>query len=111
MAVRLNGPKADGKAYAFNFEFTDTRQNYELTLENCVLNYFPDRSNPAPTATLKLATLDFKLLMLQIKDAATLMGEGKLEIDGEALAFAELAGLFDRFSPRWPIVTPRPAWS
>ncbi|MEQ8746050.1 alkyl sulfatase dimerization domain-containing protein [Pyruvatibacter sp.] len=111
MAVRLNGPKADGKAYAFNFEFTDTGEAYELTLENCVLNYFPNRSNPKPTATLKLSTLNFKLLMLQIKDAATLMGEGALAIDGEALAFAELAGLFDRFSPKWPIVTPRPAWS
>ncbi len=110
MAVRLNGPKADGKAYAFNFAFTDTGETYELTLENCVLNYFPGRANPKPTATLKLASLDFKLLMLQIKDAATLMGEGKLEIDGEALAFAELAGLFDRFTPRWPIMTPRPAW-
>ncbi|MEP0067960.1 alkyl sulfatase dimerization domain-containing protein [Pyruvatibacter sp.] len=111
MAVRLNGPKADGKTFAFNFEFTDTKESYELTLENCVLNYFPGRSNPSPTATLKLATLDFKLLMLQVRDAATLMGEGKLEIEGEALAFAELAGFFDKFNPRWPIVTPRPAWS
>jgi len=110
MAVRLNGPKADGKTYSFNFEFTDTGTDYSLTLENCVLHYFPGRKAAHPTATLRLSERDFKFLILQLRDAAELMGAGRLEIDGAAQAFAELAGLFDRFTPRWPIVTPRPAW-
>lgn len=111
MAIRLNGPKAEGRAFAFNFDFTDIGEVWSLTLENSVLHAFPNRPHAAPTATLKLTARDFKLLMTQIVDAPTLIGEGRLAIDGDASAFAELAGLFDRFTPRWPIVTPRPAWS
>lgn len=110
MAVRLNGPKADGKAYAFNFDFTDTGEKYTLTLGNCVLNTFPGRHDANPTATLRISSLDFKLLMLRVRDAGDLMGDGRLVIEGDALAFADLGSLFDQFSPRWPIVTPRPAW-
>ena len=110
MAVRLNGPKADGRTYAFNFDFTDIGEVWALTLENCVLHAFAKKPHAAPTATLRLSARDFKLLMTQIVDAATLMGEGRLAIEGDGAAFADLAGLFDRFSPRWPIVTPRPAW-
>lgn len=111
MAVRLNGPKAEGKAYAFNLAFGDIGETWALTLENSVLHHYPKKPAAKPTATLKLTSVDFKRLMLQVTDAGTLMNEGKLEFEGDAAAFADLAGLFDRFNPRWPIVTPRPAWS
>ncbi len=110
MAVRLNGPKAEGKSYAFNLAFGDIGETWALTLENSVLHHYPKKPAAKPTATLKLTSVDFKRLMLQVTDAGTLMNEGKLEFEGDAAAFADLAGLFDRFNPRWPIVTPRPAW-
>lgn len=110
MAVRLNGPKAEGKTMAFNFAFSDIGETWSLTLQNSVLFFYPNKPHDAPTATLTLTARDFKLLMTQIADAGTLMNEGRLAIDGDAMAFADLAGLFDRFTPRWPIVTPRPAW-
>jgi alkyl sulfatase BDS1-like metallo-beta-lactamase superfamily hydrolase len=75
-----------------------------------VLNTFPSRHDANPTATLRISSLDFKLLMLRVRDAGDLMGDGRLVIEGDALAFADLGSLFDQFSPRWPIVTPRPAW-
>ena len=74
MAVRLNGPKAADKSFAFNLEFPDLGRTYALTLGNGVLNYFPDRPSAEPTATLKLNSLDFKLLMLQKVNAADLLG-------------------------------------
>ena len=61
-------------------------------------------------ATLSISELNFKLLMVGQKDAMTLMSDGELEIDGDAGALAQLAGLFDQFERRFPIVTPRPAW-
>jgi alkyl sulfatase BDS1-like metallo-beta-lactamase superfamily hydrolase len=107
MAVRLNGPRAANKNFAFNLEFPDLGRTYALTLGNGVLNYFPDRPSENPTATLKLDSIDFKLLMLQQKNAADLLEAGKLEFSGDAGKFAELADLFDQFNPRFPIVTPR----
>ena len=46
-----------------------------------------------------------------LSDAPTLMGEGKLAIDGDAGVLLALAGLFDQFERRFPIVTPRPDWN
>ena len=43
-------------------------------------------------------------------DAMNLMSEGELEIDGDASVLIQLAGLFDQFERRFPLVTPRPAW-
>jgi alkyl sulfatase BDS1-like metallo-beta-lactamase superfamily hydrolase len=38
MSVMLNGPKADGKNFTLNIEFTDLQQTYVLELENAVLH-------------------------------------------------------------------------
>ncbi|XOV87038.1 MAG: alkyl/aryl-sulfatase [Pseudomonadota bacterium] len=109
MAVRLNGERADGVELNLNLEFTDAEATL-MTIENAVLHAFPGKSHPSPTATLKIASGDFKRLMMGLADAASLLGEGKLEIDGDAGGLAQLAGLFDQFERRFPIVTPREAW-
>ena len=44
LAVRLNGPKAADRAYAFDLRFTDLGERYLLEVENGVLNYTKDAS-------------------------------------------------------------------
>src|SRR6201990_690433 len=39
LGVRLNGPKAEGKHTVLNWNFTDTKEKFVLTLENCALTY------------------------------------------------------------------------
>src|SRR5205085_11530271 len=39
MAVRLNGPRSEGKTALINWNFTDTQQQYELTMEKSMLTY------------------------------------------------------------------------
>ena len=48
MAVRLNGPKAEGKIYTVNIIFTDLNESYQLKLENSVLHH--RRSTPGSQA-------------------------------------------------------------
>ena len=107
MAVRLNGERARDVSLAINLSFTDLSENWLLSVENGVLHGFPNRSAENPTAKLTLSSLDFKALMVGITDGMTLINEGKLEVEGDAGALAQLAELFDQFLRRYPIVTPR----
>ena len=109
MAIRLNGEKADGIALHINIEFTDSEATL-LSIENSVLHAFTGRQHESPTATMKISEMDYKRLMMGITDAVQLMESGALEIDGDVNAMAQLAGLFDQFERRFPIVTPRKPW-
>jgi alkyl sulfatase BDS1-like metallo-beta-lactamase superfamily hydrolase len=106
MAVRLNGPKADGLVLHFNLTFDDDL-HYLMSIENCVLHAHPNRSSDAPSASLNMTSLDFKRLMLRLTTAVDLINEQKLEISGDANALLTLADLFDQFERRFPIVSPR----
>ena len=107
LAVRLNGPKAEGKRLAFNLVFTDLEHPYLLTVENSVLNAFRNQQDPNPTAKLKLSSLDFKYLMTGLITVADLFAEDRLVIEGNLERLLEFTGLFDQFNPFFPIVTPR----
>jgi alkyl sulfatase BDS1-like metallo-beta-lactamase superfamily hydrolase len=48
--------------------------------------------------------------MMGLADAGQLLESGALEVDGDLTALAQLAGLFDQFDRRFPIVTPRKPW-
>lgn len=109
MAVRLNATRADGLTLRINIAFSDSEATL-LEIDNSVLHAFPGRQSEAANATMSISELNFKLLMTRLKDAATLMGEGDLAIEGDAGALLTLSGLFDQFERRFPLVTPRPAW-
>ncbi|MDA1074369.1 MAG: MBL fold metallo-hydrolase [Proteobacteria bacterium] len=106
MAVRLNGPKADGKSLHFNLIF-EGDLHYHLSIHNCVLNAFVGRHTDKPNATLKIQGLDFKRLMLGLTNALDLIAQQKLEITGDANALVEMAQLFDQFERRFPIMSAR----
>ena len=53
LGVRLNGPKAAGKKITLDFDFTDLKKQYALTVENGVLNHARTRAANAD-ATLTL---------------------------------------------------------
>ena len=110
MAVRLNSDKADGINLTINIEFTDSEATL-LSVENSVLHAFPGRQHDAPTATMKISEMDYKRLMMGLADATQLIESGALKIKGELSALAQLAGLFDQFERRFPIVTPRKPWN
>ena len=111
LAIRLNGPKADGKRFAFNINFTDLDKFYLLMVENAVLNAFPNRLDSHPTATLSLSEVDFKYLMTGVANAADLMTAGKLVMDGDMAALMDFSDLLDQFNQNFPIVTPRDGYN
>ncbi len=106
MAVRLNAEKADGVTLKLNLKFTDDEHTL-LTIENSVLHAFTGKQAEDANASLIISETNFKLLMAGQKDGVSLMESGELEIEGDATALMQLSGLFDQFSRRFPIVTPR----
>jgi len=109
MAVRLNGTRADGITLNINIDFNDAERTL-LTIENSVLHAFIGKQHESPTATMKINELDYKRLMMGLADAGQLLEAGALEVDGDLNALTQLAGLFDQFERRFPIVTPRKPW-
>ncbi len=107
LAVRLNGPKAEGKRLVLNLNFTDLDQPYLLTVENSVLNTFINKQDPRATTKLTLSSLDFKYLMSGLVTAADLISANRLVVEGDLSMLVDFANLFDQFNPFFPIVTPR----
>ena len=105
LAVRLNGPKAAGRRLALNLDFTDSKQQYALVVENGVLNY---SRKPVADADATL-TLD-KLALAQIQLGKATVQEqvaaGRVRIAGREAAFGEFLALLDRYPFWFDIVTP-----
>lgn len=110
LAVRLNGPKADGKTLHFNLHFSDLETSYLMVIENAVLHAFENKQTDTPSAELTLTSIDFKRMMLGLTTAVDLIADGNLALNGNLAALADLGSLFDQFPRRFPIVTPRPAF-
>ena len=86
--------------------FTDLDSRYLLSVRNSVLNYFKDANHLKPQVTLTISSLDFKNLLTGATDAAGLLEQKRLEIEGDASRLLSLRGLFDQFVRRYPLVTP-----
>lgn len=106
MAVRLNGPDADGKHLVFNFIFDDVNESYVLELKNAVLHHH--RGDPVPGADATVhVTRDFMARLgtgsVGVKD---LVMSDDLKVEGSRLKLLEFLSLLDRPDGRFAIVTP-----
>jgi len=107
LGVRLNGPKAEGKHIVLNWAFTDTDENYVLTLENCALTYAAGSQSSKADAGF---TLPRSLLDTVIAKQATFpeaMAAGNIKFTGNPMKLAELMALMDEFPRMFEIVEPK----
>lgn len=107
LAVRLNGPRAEGKDLRFRLFFPDLGQSYLLVVKHSVLHAFPERTDPEACTQLILSSSDFKALMAGLTTAAALITAGKMRWEGNLKVLEEFASLLDSFDPFFPLVTPR----
>ena len=106
MGVKLNGPNAADKNLVFNFKFTDSGDNYRITVANGVLNYKPETQSPDADATISLTRQGLVALALLGRPPATLTENGVIAVDGNTGALEEMISLFDTFEFWFNIVTP-----
>jgi alkyl sulfatase BDS1-like metallo-beta-lactamase superfamily hydrolase len=107
LGVRLNGPKAEGKHIVLNWSFTDTRETFALTLENCALTYTEgvQAENADASFTLERGSLD-EVIAKQTSFPEA-VGAGKIKVSGNPMRLGELMALMDEFPRMFEIVEPK----
>jgi len=104
MAIKLNGPAAEGKHIILNLIFPDVKENYTVELENSVLNYTRNKIHDKADATI---TLDRQLLdQLASKQVSLEDAKKSIKIDGDSKKVQEFFALQDNFNEWFNIVTP-----
>jgi alkyl sulfatase BDS1-like metallo-beta-lactamase superfamily hydrolase len=107
LGVRLNGEKAEGKATAINWVFSDVGQRYLTTLSNSALTYLADRASDGAVATVTLERDVLHRLILGEVAVDDGVQQGVIGIEGDPASVAEFFGLLDDFSPMFEIVEPK----
>jgi alkyl sulfatase BDS1-like metallo-beta-lactamase superfamily hydrolase len=106
MAVRLNGPAAEGKKITIKIVFIDLNESYLLNLNNSVLRHKKVATGTQADATLNLTQpllVDIITGKAGIKD--TLFGDD-LSVDGSKLDLISFFSLFQQPKGNFNIVTP-----
>ena len=98
---------ADGKTITINWNFSDTKEQYVLALENGALNHTANKQAKEADATLTLtrAALDEAIMGGKPKLEAQI-ASGEIKIEGHKEKMGELLSLMDKFDPWFNIVTP-----
>jgi len=104
LGVRLNAAKAEGKTMVINWNFSDSKQQFVLTLENSALTYVAGRQAPRADAT---ATLD--AVTLQQTTFPEAVKAGLIKIDGDPRKLGELLYMLDTFNLMFEVVEPKTA--
>jgi alkyl sulfatase BDS1-like metallo-beta-lactamase superfamily hydrolase len=107
LGVRLNGPKAEGKHIVLNWSFTDTNENFVLTLENCALTYIAGAQAAAADAGFTLARSTLDEVIAKRATFPEAVASGKIKSTGNAMRLAELMALMDEFPRMFEIVEPK----
>jgi len=106
MAVRLNGPDADGVNLSVNFVFTDLGESYLLEIGNAVLHHRPSQPETAADATLRLTHDLFLSMLTGQAGLKELLLSDEIDIAGSRLELLKFFSLLDRPDGRFDIVTP-----
>lgn len=107
LGVRLNGPKAEGKHIALNWIFSDTGEEFVLTLENCALTYSEGVQSSAADAGFVLARATLDEVIAKQTTFPEAVAAGNVEVRGNPMRLAELMGLMDEFPRMFEIVEPK----
>jgi alkyl sulfatase BDS1-like metallo-beta-lactamase superfamily hydrolase len=106
MAVRLNGPDAEGVELSVNIVFTDLGESYLLDIGNSVLHHQPSGSDTAADATMMLTHGLFIRMLTGKAGLRELLFSDELELEGSELDLLKFFSLFDQPEGRFDIVRP-----
>ena len=106
MAMRLNGPKAEGKSMKLNWRFTDTGEQYVLELENAALSHIAGRQAADADLTVSLMRETLNAILLGKTSFEKEVGAGRIALTGNARVLGELLSMLDTFDFWFNIVTP-----
>ncbi|OJU21963.1 MAG: hypothetical protein BGN89_12570 [Alphaproteobacteria bacterium 64-6] len=107
LAVRLNGPKAEGYRTTQNWLFTDTGEKFCIIVSNSAMSMSPRRLADAPDATVTLTRKDLDAVIAEKSTFEAAVAAGTIKIDGDPSKVTALFSLLDTFERMFEIVEPR----
>src|SRR5499427_9264096 len=107
LGVQLNGPKADGRHIVINWNFTDAKTSFVLTLQHSALTYVANKQDAAADASLTLTRDTLDGIMLRRVTFPGAVQAGQIKVAEQAEKVDELFSLFDTFKPNFEIVEPK----
>ena len=106
MAVRFNPEGADDLEIKINLDFTDTDEQFVLSLDNSVLNNIPNKVEENADASLTLTRHIFNEVALGRTSFVKEIAKGNVKVGGSPVALMRVFGKLDEFNPDFNIVTP-----
>ena len=106
MAVRFNPEGADDLEIVINLDFTDTDEQFVLSLDNSVLNNIPNKVATDADASLTLTRHIFNEVALGRTSFVKEIAKGNVKVGGSPVALMRVFGKLDTFNPDFNIVTP-----
>lgn len=105
LAVRLDGPAADGEHLVIDLVLTDPDEERHIEVRRSVLHHAPGRHADA-AVTLRATSAAFKSLVTSTGTLEERLAPGDVDLDGDVEVFHRLTALLDDFHFWFPIIEP-----
>ncbi|MDQ2679036.1 MAG: MBL fold metallo-hydrolase [Actinomycetota bacterium] len=105
LAVRLNGPAADGEHLVINLVLTEPDEERVLEVRRSVLQSATGSRRADAAVTLQMTTAAFKVLVTS-GDIDEQLAAGDVTVEGDVEVWRRFRGLLDDFSFWFPIIEP-----
>jgi alkyl sulfatase BDS1-like metallo-beta-lactamase superfamily hydrolase len=106
ISVMLNGPKAEGKTYVINFEFTGLGEAHTLQLENAVLYHRSGALSPDANATVRISHPLFVKMLTGNADIQEVLFSDDVSLEGSTIDLLGFFAQLDLPDDVFNIVTP-----
>lgn len=107
ISVRLNGPAAAGKHIVMNWRFTDSAENFRVTLQNSALTWLPDVQAETADATVILSRATLNTTLTGESSFPAALASGAIQVQGNPQKLLEFLQLIEEPQNNFPIVEPR----
>jgi alkyl sulfatase BDS1-like metallo-beta-lactamase superfamily hydrolase len=104
LGVRVDSKKAEGKTFTINLSLPDVREQYLIEMSNATLTNIKDRQAKNPDLTMTINRADLNAIMAAQTDLNSLVSSGKVKLDGNSAALAELRSVVVDFNPAFQIM-------
>ena len=105
MALRLDSTKLDGVAMKMGLDFTDTGEQYTVSVANNVMRHDTGLDTDADV-TIRWPRTALDTMATSPEALGEIMASGEMQIEGDASALMSLFGALAQDDPDFPIVTP-----
>jgi alkyl sulfatase BDS1-like metallo-beta-lactamase superfamily hydrolase len=108
LAIRVNGPKAQGLKARFDWQLSDASgvDTHRLTLSNGALNHLPGSHGAAADAVVRMSREQLGQLSAGRSALVAALDQQALDVRGDAALFRSFVECLDEFDPMFNIVEP-----